>query len=147
MKTLYNNNQQQNPYYQQYYQYPRYQVDPSLTMYNQPVQTSIKGRPVLSIEEARAAQIDLDGSLHIFTDIGNKKIYTKQMNNDGTASLRVYSLVETDQPNSFSPNNEYITREEFEKAMAEIRGNLAQRAEPVQSAPTPTPAASVKTNF
>lgn len=122
---MYNNNQQ-NLYYSQYAQYPRYQVDPSNGMYNMPIPNQLKGRPVLSIEEARAAQIDLDGSLHIFTDIGNQKIYTKQLNNDGTASLRVYALVEPDQTPVFSPNtNEYITREEFEKAMAELRGCLA----------------------
>lgn len=133
---------QQNPYYQQYYQYPR--MDPSLAMMPQ---TQIKGRPVLSIEEARAAQIDLDGSLHIFTDIGNKKIYTKQLNTDGTASLRVYSLVETDQPNNFSPNNEYITREEFEKVLAEIRETLDKKATFVAETPIPAPAAPIKTNF
>ena len=37
----------------------------------------IKGRPVVSIDEARASQIDLDGSLYVFPDLGNKKIYTK----------------------------------------------------------------------
>lgn len=43
-------------------------------------QYQFKGRPVSSKEEARAAQIDFDGSLWIFTDIGNGKIYTKQIN-------------------------------------------------------------------
>lgn len=42
-----------------------------------PMQNFIKGRPVVSIDEARASQIDLDGSLYVFPDIGNKKIYTK----------------------------------------------------------------------
>ncbi len=37
-----------------------------------------------------AFQIDLDGSLWVFTDVGNDKIYTKQINNDGTASFRTY---------------------------------------------------------
>jgi len=40
-------------------------------------QNFIKGRPVVSIDEARTSQIDLDGSLYVFPDLGNKKIYTK----------------------------------------------------------------------
>lgn len=52
----------------------------------------LKGRAVTSIDEAKAALIDLDGSLHIFTDIGNNCIYTKQINLDGTATLKTYRL-------------------------------------------------------
>lgn len=52
----------------------------------------IKGRPVSSFEEARVAQVDLDGSTFIFPDLGNKKIYTKRINADGTATLHTYSL-------------------------------------------------------
>lgn len=51
----------------------------------------MKCRPVSSKQEAMASQIDLDGSLWVFTDIGNGKIYTKQINNDGTASFRTYA--------------------------------------------------------
>ena len=40
----------------------------------------IKGRPVSSYDEAKASMIDLDGSLFVFTDVANKKIYTKQKN-------------------------------------------------------------------
>lgn len=56
------------------------------------IQASIKGRAVTSIEEAKAAMIDLDGSIFVFPDVANKKIYTKQINLDGTASLNTYSL-------------------------------------------------------
>lgn len=54
----------------------------------------LKCRPVSSKEEARAYQIDLDGSLWVFTDIGNGKIYTKQINNDGTAAFKTYNFTE-----------------------------------------------------
>ena len=69
------------PQQPQYYYQPQFQQRPQMP--SQPMQMEtqtpmpqnfLKGRPVVSIEEARAAQIDLDGSLHIFTDIGNKKI-------------------------------------------------------------------------
>lgn len=57
-------------------------------------QQFLKGRPVSSLEEARASMIDLDGSLFVFTDIANNKIYTKQIMLDGTAELKTYELVE-----------------------------------------------------
>ena len=81
----------------------------------------LKGRPVASIEEARAATIDFDGSIFFFPDLANKKIYTKQINMDGTMSLNMYEMKEmpTEEPNLF------ITREEFEKALAQIQSQLS----------------------
>jgi hypothetical protein len=54
----------------------------------------LKGRPVASIEEARASIIDFDGSIFYFPDLANKRIYTKQINMDGTALLCLYELRE-----------------------------------------------------
>lgn len=87
-------------------------------------QNYIKGRPVVSMEEARAAQIDLDGSLFVFTDIGNKKIYTKQINLDGTATLNTYSLVE-----NVAPSESYVTKTELENAIALIREEMMKKEE------------------
>jgi hypothetical protein len=56
--------------------------------------TMLKGRPVASLEEARAMTIDFDGSIFYFPDLANKRIYTKQINVDGTASLNMYELKE-----------------------------------------------------
>jgi uncharacterized membrane protein YcaP (DUF421 family) len=70
----------------------------------------LKGRPVSSLEEARVAQIDLDGSLSIFPDLGNQKIYTKRINADGTASLLSYSL---DTQPVETQNSEYVSKKEF----------------------------------
>ena len=58
----------------------------------------LKGRAVTSIDEAKASMIDLDGSLYIFTDIANKRIYTKQINNNGVAELKIYELSENEMP-------------------------------------------------
>jgi hypothetical protein len=58
----------------------------------------LKCRPVSSKEEARAAQIDFDGSLWVFTDVGNGKIYTKQINNDGTATFKTYAFTKDENP-------------------------------------------------
>lgn len=62
----------------------------------------LKCRPVSSKEEAMAFQIDLDGSLWVFPNVANGKIYTKQINNDGTASFGTYIYTEekVEQPNS-----------------------------------------------
>ena len=58
------------------------------TYYQQPIRIpGLKGYPVSSLEEARAAVVDFDGSIFIFPDIVNKRIYTKQINIDGTATL------------------------------------------------------------
>ena len=80
----------------------------------------LQGRPVVSLEEARAAQIDLDGSIHIFTDIGNKKIYTKQINLDGTATLNIYNLQEENPTEQV----EFVTKAEFNEEMNKMQSLL-----------------------
>ena len=76
----------------------------------------LKGRPVSSLEEARVSQIDLDGSVSFFPDLGNKKIYTKRINMDGTASLQTYILDEK----PIETQNEYVTRTEIEELKATL---------------------------
>ena len=79
----------------------------------------IKGRPVSSYDEAKASMIDLDGSLFVFTDIANKKIYTKQIMLDGSAELKTYSLVEQQQNVSQEQTQqiEYVSKNEFEQTI------------------------------
>jgi hypothetical protein len=55
---------------------------------------NLKGHPVASLEEARATSIDFDGSVFYFPDLANRRIYTKQINMDGSASLNMYELKE-----------------------------------------------------
>ena len=74
----------------------------------------LKCRPVASRQEARAFQIDLDGSLWVFTDIGNDKIYTKQISNDGTAVFKTYALSQDE--NEYD-SSIYVTKEEFNKVI------------------------------
>jgi hypothetical protein len=95
----------------------------------QAVSPLIKGRPVSSIEEARAIPIDFDGSVFYFPDIANRRIYTKQINLDGTSTLNMYELKEIPvaSPNL---NNNYVTREEFEQALAQLKDNLIRAATP-----------------
>ena len=90
----------------------------------------LKGRPVSSIDEVRAAQIDFDGSLFIFPDVANRKIYTKQINLDGTASLNCYALQENVQP---QPQT-YVTKEEFDAVVAQLNQLLAKESRSKDSA-------------
>lgn len=132
--------------YSNYNYYPQQtqQVRPVMTQqpyqsYMQPGQlpTGLKGRLVSSLEEARATSIDFDGSVFYFPDLANRRIYTKQINIDGTASLYVYELREMPvqkEESSFVPSVEkFVTREEFERVLAQL---LPQKpTEPAASAP------------
>lgn len=77
----------------------------------------LKCRPVSSKEEAVASQIDLDGSLWVFTDVGNGKIYTKQINNDGTATFKTYTFTEDENPYA---STEFVTKNEFNKVIQSL---------------------------
>lgn len=103
-------------------QQPMYQVPNYLRQ--APPQVNLKGRLVSSLEEARATSIDFDGSVFYFPDLANKRIYTKQINMDGTASLYVYELREMpveEEKSSLVPSVEkFVTREEFERVLAQL---------------------------
>lgn len=109
--------------YQSYNYYPQQQ--PVQSSYQRMTSTLLKGRPVASLEEARAMTIDFDGSVFYFPDLANKRIYTKQINVDGTASLNMYELKEipVDQPINTSS---FVTREEFESALAQLQSAFIQ---------------------
>lgn len=106
--------------YNNYYQptqtpaYAAPQARPSLTL---------KGRPVSSLDEARASTIDFDGTVFYFPDLANKRIYTKQINLDGTASLLMYELKEI--PAAITESTGFITREEFEATISQIKETLS----------------------
>ena len=103
--------------YNNYYQ-------PATTAYQPPVtrpSLALKGRPVSSIDEARASSIDFDGTVFYFPDLANRCIYTKQINLDGTATLLMYELKEIPHPSQ--PN--FVTREEFENTITQLQKLLA----------------------
>ena len=97
-----------------------------------PQQIGLKGRPVSSIEEVRASGIDFDGSIFYFPDVANKRIYTKQINLDGTATLNMYELKEL--PPMAVEGNNFITREEFNAAIENLRNQLVAPQVPADSA-------------
>lgn len=124
--------------YQNYNYYPQNQQQVSQQSYNPylrqaPPQTGLKGRPISSLEEVRAASIDFDGSIFYFPDLANKRIYTKQINIDGTASLNMYELKEMKDEAVVLPSVEkFVTRDELEQVLVEFRQSLAEKTAPAQ---------------
>jgi len=93
----------------------------------------LKCRPVSSKSEASAYQIDLDGSLWVFTDIANGKIYTKQINIDGSASFNTYVF----QEENADGNDEYVKKSDFNKVINEILNRMG--GQPVQGSAESVP--------
>ena len=97
----------------------------------------LKGRLVSSFEEARASSIDFDGSVFYFPDLANKRIYTKQINIDGTASLYVYELrempVQREESVLVPSVEKFVTRDEFEQVLKQLQ-LLQKPTEPATSA-------------
>ena len=95
----------------------------------------MKGRLVASLEEARATSIDFDGSIFYFPDLANRRIYTKQINMDGTATLNVYELKEMPLERKEAVDisiEQFVTRDELERILAQFRQSLDP---PLSSAP------------
>ena len=94
-----------NPYRQSYNPYPQIQANYPQTFpqrYPQqqiqmPVNNIVKGRVVTGIEEARAAQVDLDGTPSYFPSLGEGKIYVKYIGMDGLPVFQTF-IVEQPKP-------------------------------------------------
>lgn len=116
MEQQYNVNQYGNQYPMQQPQAPQY----------------IKGRPVSSFDEAKAIAIDWDGSIFVFTDVANKKIYTKQIMLDGTAELKTYVLAEPEPapaPTTTQPQTNgdaYVLRSDFESQIEHMQAEIEE---------------------
>lgn len=112
-----------------------------------PTTGGLKGHPVSSLEEVRATGIDFDGSIFFFPDIANNRIYTKQINMDGTASLNMYERKEI----PVTPTTgDYVTRAELAEIVQSFQNQFAALAQPVEkpaSTPAPTPATTKKTEY
>lgn len=122
-----------NYYPQQPTQQPTYQATSATNYYRQPMQSGLRGRPVSSLEEARASTIDFDGSIFYFPDLANKRIYTKQINMDGTSTLNMYEL--RDVPLEHAPaQDNFVTREEFEAVISQLKSALVPAKTPEETA-------------
>ena len=109
----------QNPgYYNNYYQ-----SAPMPRMVNfgeqQTQNVFLRGRPVTSIEEAKACTIDFDGSTFYFPDLANKRIYTKQIGPNGNAIMYMYEQKELVEKNNSM--EAFATKEELQNAIEELK--------------------------
>ena len=128
--------------------YPNYNYYPPRQQQQQPqpqIPPFLKGRPVSSLEEVRAIPIDFDGSVFYFPDIANRRIYTKQINLDGTALINMYEFKPIPVAQESTTNTDtFVTREEFEETMLKIKEMFAamptQSPQPVQKEVTKKPA-------
>lgn len=130
--------------------YPNYNYYPPRQQQQQPqpqIPPFLKGRPVSSLEEVRAIPIDFDGSVFYFPDIANRRIYTKQINLDGTALINMYEFkpIPVAQESTTNTNTDaFVTREEFEETMSKIKEMFAamptQSPQPVQKEVAKKPA-------
>lgn len=102
--------------------YANWQPQPSV------IPQGLKGRPVSSFDEARVSTIDFDGSVFYFPDLANGKIYTKQINMDGTASVNVYTLTEMPKVQQNGSALDCISRSEFEQAMNQLKSAILSLA-------------------
>ena len=118
---------------QSYYQPQRANTMIPPSQQQQPAFIGLKGRPVSSLEEARAAAIDFDGSVFFFPDLANKRIYTKQINLDGTASMNMYEYKEV--PTEAFNSSNFVTRQEFDETLNDIKGALNMIAQQTQQQP------------
>ena len=129
----------------QNYGYPQpYQVSRPTYQNGAMAYPGIKGRPVSSFEEARASMVDFDGSVFYFPDLANRRIYTKQINMDGTALINVYEMkempIQQETPPTIDLQN-FVTKDELNAAINQLREAFS-RASQVQTSPvaSPTPA-------
>lgn len=104
-----------------------------------PSQIGLKGRPVSSLEEVRATSIDFDGSIFYFPDLANKRIYTKQINLDGTATMNMYELIEikneTKEGSVLPSLDNFVTKDELTQVLAQFRQSLDEKIVPAPAAP------------
>ena len=94
-----------NPYRPPYNGYPQAQGNYPQTypqrypqqQMQMPVNNIVKGRVVTGIEEARAAQVELDGTPSYFPSLGEGKIYVKYIGMDGLPVFQTF-IVEKPKP-------------------------------------------------
>ena len=130
---------QPNAYY--YPNQPQQTYAPRQVPYEMPQQNLLKGRFVSSVDEVRAAQVDFDGSIFIFPDMANKKIYTKQIDLNGNVKLEEYDWVPIEKTAAVG---DFVTKQEFEETMAKVKEAISQAAQPQV---TPQPQSKEGFNF
>lgn len=111
--------------------YGGYRAAPQYPQWPQAVTPSVQVRPVSSIEEVKACPIDFDGSVFYFADVANRRIYTKQINLDGTVTINLYEQKELTQQTDQALNSSYVTKQEFEIAINQLKEMYEKLSNPI----------------
>ena len=125
-----NYNYPQQSYPNQPYNGYGYKPTPQYSQWAQPTVPLAQVRPVSSIEEVKACPIDFDGSVFYFADVANKRIYTKQINMDGTATINLYELKIPTQADQ--ANTTFVTRQEFEQVINQLKEMYTKAIIPIE---------------
>lgn len=104
--------------YQQMYQ-PMQQQSTNCTL--------LKGRPVTGVEEARAAQIDLDGSSTYFPCPSKGEVYEKAIDLNGLPIFRVYKLADNVAENPIAVLQQRVER--LEQSLKGVTSNESNGAD------------------
>ena len=123
-----------NPYRPPYNGYPQVQGNYPQTYQQRypqqqmqmPVNNIVKGRVVTGIEEARAAQVDLDGTPSYFPSLGEGKIYVKYIGMDGLPVFQTF-IVEQPKPQMPGISLESLAQrvQNIENAIQNMNGGAA----------------------
>lgn len=131
---------------QQQYQQP---------MQNQPFQNqqpqqqppmNIKGWPVASEDDARKAMIELDGTVFLFPDVQNGRVYSKQINTaDFSPIFRTYQLVDTQERQEVSAPDMtgFVSRQDFDQTVQSLKEEI-ERLSAVSAVSASAPKKGVK---
>lgn len=88
-----------------------------------PTKAYLKALPVTSVDEAKAAMIDLDGSMFVFVNVGAGEIYTKQYNlSTGASDFQMFKAFVPNQQESGYASVESLKelRESMERKFNEL---------------------------
>ena len=123
-----------NPYRPPYNAYPQVQGNYPQTypqrypqqQMQMPVNNIVKGRVVTGIEEARAAQVELDGTPSYFPSLGEGKIYVKYIGMDGLPVFQTF-IVEQPKPQMPGISLESLAQrvQNIENAIQNMNGGAA----------------------
>ena len=123
-----------NPYRPPYNGYPQVQGNYPQTypqrypqqQMQMPVNNIVKGRVVTGIEEARAAQVELDGTPSYFPSLGEGKIYVKYIGMDGLPVFQTF-IVEQPKPQMPGISLESLAQrvQNIENAIQNMNGGAA----------------------
>lgn len=107
--------------------YPNYSYNRGNSYFPQslmpePQGNNLKGRLVTSLDEAKNAMIDFDGSVFYFPDLAKGKIYTKQINLDGSSTVKVYSETTEDSTSTMS----FVTEERYNALSDKVNDLIEQ---------------------